>query len=146
MKWPGTIKTGALIGGVGAGGMLIEVRSECINGKRGYVKAIGVGPGFGVGAKLPKIPKDMPSGTYGNVVFDDYLIDVIDPNQFNGTFGVSGASAVVGKGLGHSIIQCGHAFARDTGWSYGLDVGASALYGACTVIESRIEDCDECKK
>lgn len=135
-KWTGSVTIGTLAAVVGAGAALIEAKTECINNKRGYVKALGVGFAFGVGVRwLPG------SGTYGNIVFDDHLFDVIDPGQFNGRFGVAGASVVIGGGVGHSIIQCGHAFARDTGINWGLDVGATGIIGSCTVLESRIEDC-----
>ena len=139
-KWTGTIKSAGIVIGVGAGGMLIEVTSECVNGKRAHVKALGVGPGFGVGAKLPKIPEG-PSGTVSGATFDDFMINALDPGVFNGSFGVAGASVVIGGGVGHQKIQCGHAFATVTGASLGLDVGATGFSGTCTVLESRIEDC-----
>ncbi len=146
VKWTGSMWSASVVPGIGAGGILIELRSECINGKRGYVKARGIGVGFGVGVRLPKIPGRRPSGTFGNVVFDDFLIDVIDTNMFNGRFEAAGASAVVIGGVGHQLIRCGRARARVTGTSVGLDVGATGFRGSCTVLESRIEDCNDCNQ
>ncbi len=146
VTWTGTIKAGGFVAFVGAGGMLIEVRTKYINGKRGFVKALAVGPGAGVGIKLPKLPKGTPSGTVGGAEFNDPLIDVIDPNVFNGRFEAAGAAAVVGGGIGHQLIRCGRAFARVTGKNLGLDVGATGFAGTCTVLESRIEDCTDCNQ
>jgi hypothetical protein len=145
MQWTGTSSVGSANAGVGASGMVVELRTPCVNGKRGYVKAIGIGPSIGVGVKLPRIPHLPISGTYGNTVFDDHIIGpTIDPNQFNGSFEMAGAGAVVGGGWSHSLTRCGNAFARETGFNYGLDLGATAAKGTCTVIESRVEDCSEC--
>jgi RHS repeat-associated protein len=137
-KWTGTAMAASIAAPIGMGGMLIEVKTKCINNKRGYVKALGIGPAAGIGFEwLPG------SGTSGSIEFDDYLIDVIDPNQFNGRFGTSGANLVIGGGPGHGIVQCGHAFSQGSGWSWGIDVGATGIIGTCTVLESRIEDCCE---
>ncbi len=144
IKWTGTIKAGMFLTG---GGALIEVQSECVNGKRGYVTAIGAGAGLGVGAKLPKLPKETPTGTGGNVEFEDGRYGVVDPNGFNGTFVLASSSLVIGKGPSLSGVQCGNAIA-DVGldWPKGLDVSYGFLVGTCTVIKSEIRDCDDCKK
>lgn len=129
------------------GGALIEVKSECVNGKQGFVTAIGVGPGLGVGAKLPKLPKELPSGTGGGIEFEDGRYGIIDPNNFNGKFVLASSSLVLGRGPSLSGVQCGRAVA-DVGldWPKGLDVSFGFLVGSCTVIKSEIRDCDNCKK
>lgn len=143
-KWTGTAKAGGLVLGIGAGGVLFELESECVDGKRAFVTVLAVGPGFGVGVKLPKLPKAIPSGTVGNVTFDDFLIGVLDPDQYSGPYKQAGISAVIAGGVGHQKIQCGHAHATVTGTSFGLDVGATGFAGSCTVINSRVEDCNTC--
>lgn len=145
MTWTGTSSVGSANAGVGSTGTVIELRTPCVNGKRGYVKAIGIGPSIGVGVKVPRLPHLPVSGTYGGTTFDDHIVGpTIDPNQFNGSFEMSGVGAVLVGGWSHSLTRCGNAFARDTGFNWGLDLGATAAKGTCTVLESRIEDCNEC--
>ncbi|TCK18882.1 RHS repeat-associated protein [Thiogranum longum] len=144
-KWTGTIIEGEFIVGIGSGGALIDVESECVNGKKAFVKATGVGPGLGVGIKGS--PKKIPGGEGGDIEFDDFnFVGDIDPSVFNGTFGSVGAGLVIGIGYSASKIQCGSAYANDSGFTFGLNLGASGVMGTCTVIEYKIEDCDDCQK
>jgi hypothetical protein len=140
VQWVGTATEPALAAPVGSGGALIEARTKCVNGKRGYVKALGVGPALGLGGKLPKTPDSMPDGSRGSVVFEDYRPSV-DPSSFNGPFESISLSAIVGTGGSIGITRCGNAFASGPGVAYGLGIGLTMIKGSCTVLESKIEDC-----
>ena len=139
-KWSGTIKSAELIAAVGAGGAVVELESECVDGKKAFVKAIGVGFGFGGRLRRP-----LPEGETSSITFDDNrLSGSIDPSVFNGKFEMVGGGFVIGGGWSHSKLRCGSAFATDSGWARGFNLGVSGIIGTCTVTESRIEDC--CKK
>lgn len=139
-KWTGTIKSGMFLT---AGAAIIKLKSECINGKQASITVVGVGPGLGVGAKLPRIPKEVPSGSTDNIEFQDGRYNVIDPNSFNGKFLMASASAVVGRGPSLGGVICGKAVADvSLSWPKGLDVSYGFVYGSCTVVKTKVKDCD----
>ncbi len=143
--WSGTISGGefAAFGAVGI--YYMELESQCVNGKKARVKVLGFGGGIGAGVRGPKrFP--LPSGKFPGtpIQFDDFRISgEIDPHVFEGDFQTAGGGVQPIWGFSTTKIKCGQARASDTGFGFGLNLGASAvIVGDCSVLGSpQFESC-----
>jgi RHS repeat-associated protein len=143
--WTGTAWGGEAFAFVGGGGYVFDLESQCVNGKKAKITVWAVGSGGGVGLRLPKLLENLPIPTVnlgGHVEFDDFrLSGDIDASVFDGTFQSAGFGAQPIWGWSSTKFRCGRAHADDTGWGFGLNLGAGGIGGSCTVKQVEIESC-----
>lgn len=155
----GTVAWEGSVFGVAAltwGTFTFDLKSECIDGKRGIATVLLTGPGIGV--ELTNF-----SFSSSDVDLEDSL-DFINPMVFNdgsldGGF-IAAAGAALGptpqgqlglllggaapnspSGFGCAAIGLGNAGGTGCGGSRGFELGAGAFVGSSTVLSSRIENC-----
>jgi RHS repeat-associated protein len=138
IRWSGDMYSATAAELFGGGVYEFDLRSECVNGKYGFVRVFA--SGIGVGGGLPSVKI---AATGGAVKFQDGLSD-IEPSIFNGSFVM--ASAGAGFILVGSIayIQLGGAISVPE-WpptpSIGIDASVYAFGGRSLVFEQHIQDC-----
>lgn len=137
--WKGTVVSGALIDGVGAGVFVFDLKSDCVNGKQ--VSAVVIAPAVaaGFGAKA--------TGGGSSVQLHDWTNDP-NADTLNGVFVAISAGIVVGGGGGWSKYTVGNAYSDGLGWmpqgpAYGFDFSVGAFVGSAAVVSSSTATCDE---
>ncbi len=145
IDWSGSFTGISVSSVVGASVYRYNLRSECVNGKRGIAKGWAYGGTAGVGVTI--------SGTTSDITFHDFESSP-NPWVFNGTFTIVSAGIDIphrvteGKGVGYTaLLLLGNAYAEaGIGIIKGFDFSASFCAGSSTVTEGRVERCDECSK
>ena len=127
------------MGGIVGGGVMFDIYtlfSECINGKRDYVRVHAAGPAVGFGLAL--------TGGGGSITFDDGLSDV-NPDVFNGEYKKVAYGAALGGGVGGGIVQLGSAYSSLSGLVPalvgGIDLSVAGTAGRAWVVDKKIIDC-----
>ena len=132
VEWSGqgTIGTFAFI--IGSGGGYFNLETKCVNGKKGKVEVIGVGPGLGLGGKF--------AITVSTITFEDRK-DEVDPAGFNGKFFIATAGVARGPGVSFSSIRLGDAHSTGFSFDAGIANGIFEGGGSSTVISSSVKSC-----
>jgi RHS repeat-associated protein len=151
VKWEGSQTGGEFFT---AGLFYFNLRSQCIDGRRGWAKILAVGPGLGFGVEI--------TGTSEAATFEDGLA-APDPNVFDGKFLYAGAGIAIPRsaeqslgirlagggnpanGFAGSAIQLGGARSIGVGLVWGFDFSVGALVGSSTVLDAGVEDCFYCE-
>lgn len=136
IQWNGTAFS---MGGIVGGGVMFDIYtlfSECINGKRAYVRVHASGPAVGFGLAL--------TGGGGSITFEDGLSDV-NPDVFNGEYKKVAYGAALGGGVGGGIVQLGSAYSSLSGLVPalvgGIDLSVAGTAGRAWVVDKKIIDC-----
>jgi hypothetical protein len=138
VTWTGSLTTVAAVEGIGAGGFIFDLTSECINNKRIRIKGFASTLAVGVGYKY--------SGVKSSASFHDNH-STPDPNAANGFAGVISAGIAAGKGadgLGYSYstIKLGDLVSNFSGGpESGFDFSAGVYLGASAVTSSQTLSC-----
>jgi len=136
VTWKGV---GGLFSIIIGGGVYLDhylLRTDCVNGKQGWVSfyASGTAVGFGLQA----------TGGGGQITFEDFR-DEIDPTVFEGRYMKLSYGGAIGWGWGGSVIEAGGARSISPwGAVAGLDYSVWATAGRSWINNSSIKDC-ECK-
>ncbi|MBI4988379.1 MAG: RHS repeat-associated core domain-containing protein [Rhodocyclales bacterium] len=139
VDWSGTFAGGTVGRGGTAGLYYFDLKSQCVNGKRGHVKGWALGVGFGLGIDI--------SFTTSPANFKDHEStpnpDIFEGNFLYGQGGLSLCSKTGCGGISYTgILQLGGAYA-EAGWgsSKGLDFGANIIGGRSKVTYRLVEPC-----
>lgn len=143
VNWHGTF--GGISGGIGlgVGGFLFELTSECKCGYQITIYGAAVGGGFAAGIKTPR--RTETGGSGGKQEFFDGN-DCPDPDVATGFFSIGSAASVVVGGPAVSRIKLGKlrtpAPAEFPEKNVGLDVGVQALGGYSWTITANKRCCN----
>ncbi len=143
IKWKGAyqlISAGASKFGAGAGGFIASftLRSECVNGRRGWawVGARGLTIGFGIGV-LPII-----SESASTIEMEDFQGNV-NPFVFNGGFSMLSITILLFYSP-LAEVKLGGAIGQARGWGLSTDLASvGGFSGISYVIRQRVECCND---
>jgi RHS repeat-associated protein len=143
VKWSGWETGFSVAFIVGAGAMVYELESECVDGKKADVVLAGYGQTSGFGAFLE-------SGTVSPVTIDDGR-SYIDPYGLEGFFGRHSASinglrigagaSMVGIGGPHLTTRAPRALGAGRDAFLGVDIGIMSMWGSATILGVAWENC-----
>jgi len=142
VDWSGTF-SGGTVGSIRTAGFYyFDLKTQCINKKRGFAKGFAIGVGFGWGIDV--------SFTLSAQEFKDFEV-IPNPNVFVGGFvfgqgGVALCSRNAGcAGISYTgVLVLGDAYAEaGLSASKGLDFGVNFIGGHSILLDGKVEDCCE---
>ena len=127
---------GSLVAGGGGIYEYYTLWSDCIGGKKGFVRVKTYGTAVGFGGAI--------SGGGSSVSFEDSL-NIIDPTAFNGQYKKAGYGFGFGLTVGGALVQLGKAVTDlssiKPSLGGGLDISVIGTVGWSKVTESKINNC-----